>query len=775
MITSLSNTSFTGNAITSSIKREVEQTPIISDSFVFSSDIKPEIFKNIFKEHTQEEEINSSYEADKLSLSIGDTDLLIKEKQKELKYLKEHLSSLETNHKLLHLWKTMETSGKELYSNHQEILKLRKKIQKIEREIRFLKLEKYVENVDYPPEAVAEYYLNVNMDIPSGELKKIGEHYTSLKSSFSPMMSGGNSVKTLENGEIWKEMNDLLTIKEKNPVEIDASFHLLNHPDIYKKIGDAAKSGHKIRILIDPGTGFKDDGYYADGSELYQCFKTLEQLTKETKGADTGIALMKKENIKDSMKRNFLRAGDRIITGAMDGDRASGEDVDYAMLIEGPAAKSLSERFIKDVNLSSGKTMEEIMGKDTSDLLNKGFVIDKKTGNEERRKIILTAEDFRHFLASLLPAESQKYIESAKNTADSSWRILEEYKKHGMSVRDFGTFHSHGNICLTDEKRLACLMSNRKEMKAELSDEGRIKFSEKFKEYFTELNSEGNMSRLKDIALPSDKVSGDQMLAVANSPEELQALIIYAINTAKDFLYIPSFCLTEDMAKLLIEKKKSMEKKCKKLDIKVILEPSLINMEACLLLEEAGIPVRWAILDGTDSRNNRKINSGMIVSDKIFLTGSDLSNEGLRENIDTSVMAFVYPDIEETVKKREEYRKSFLKLWEKESLDFFNTFHLPDTPQFSDKLAKEEYRKGLIEEVIKMIEKHEKNYGSIVSNILETRDDVREEKEKLIKEGFHEGNASLMALRKFYNDRELEAFKLNAEKPRLCMGKIETE
>jgi hypothetical protein len=417
--------------------------------------------------------------------------------------------------------------------------------------------------------------------------------------------------------------------------------------------------------------------------------------------------------------------------------------------------------------------MEEIIGKDNSDLLNKGFVINKKTGKEERRGITLKAKDFRHFLTSLLPEESQKYIESAKNTADSARRILEEYKKHGMSVRDFGTFHTLGNICITDEKRLACLISDNKN--AELTDEGRIKFSQKFNKYFAELNSEENMSCLKDITLPSGNASGNQKLAVANSHEELQSLMVYAINSAEDFLYIPSFCLTEDMAKLLIEKKKSMNKKCKELDIKVILEPSLINMESCLLLEEAGIPVRWAILDGTGSGNDRKLQAGMMISDKIFLTGPELSNEGLRKNIDTSVMAFVYRDIDETVEKRDEYRKSFLKLWEKETLDFFNTFNLPDTPQFSDKLAKEEYRKGLIGEVINMIEKHEKNYGSTVNNILETRDEVRKEKEKLINEGVHEGSASLLALEKFYNEQELEAFKLNAEKPRLFMGKIETE
>ncbi|HPZ08841.1 MAG TPA: hypothetical protein PL110_12045 [Candidatus Eremiobacteraeota bacterium] len=778
MIKSLSNHSFTGKTGKSSLKKERDVNSIISDSVVFSSDINPEIskeaLKNSFEENTKEKEIKSSLEPFKFSSIEGDINSLIKEKQKELKGLKEHLSSLEKNHELLHIWQTVETFGEELYSNHQEILKLRKKIEKVEREIRFLKLEKYTKNMTYLPEDVAKYYLNVNMDINSSELKKIGEHYTLLaETPYSPMSSEGNRVKTLENSEIWKEMNDLLDVKEKVPTEIDLSFHLIDNPAMYKKIGDAARGGHKIRILIDPGAGFTGEGYYADGSELYQCLKTLEELRKETKGTDIGIVLMKKEDIKNSMKRNLLRVGDKVITGAMDTDKFSGENVDYAMLIEGPGAKSLSERFIKDVNLSSGKTMEEIIGKDNSDLLNKGFVIDKKTGDEERRKIILKSKDFRHFLTSLLPEESQKHIESAKNTADCAERILEEYKKHGMSVDDFGTFHTSGNICLTDEKFLACLMNDSKD--GLLSDEGRIKFSEKFNKYFTELNSEENMSRLKDITLPEGKEAGSQELAVANSHEELQALMVYAINSAEDFLYIPSFCLTEDMAKLLIEKKKSMDKKCKEMDIKVILEPSLINMEACLILEEAGIPVRWAILDGTGSGNDRKLASGMMVSDKIFLTGPDMSNEGLRKDIHTSVMAFFEPDIDETVEKRDEYRKSFLRLWEKETLDFFNTFHLPDSPQFYDKLAKEEYRKGLIGEVIKMIEKHEKNYASTVNNILETRDDVREEKEKLVNEGFHEGNASLMALGKFYNEQELASFKLNAEKPLLFCGEIQTE
>ena len=184
MIKSLSNHSFTGKTGKSSLKKERDVNSIISDSVVFSSDINPEIskeaLKNSFEENTKEKEIKSSLEPFKFSSIEGDINSLIKEKQKELKGLKEHLSSLEKNHELLHIWQTVETFGEELYSNHQEILKLRKKIEKVEREIRFLKLEKYTKNMTYLPEDVAKYYLNVNMDINSSELKKIGEHYTLL-------------------------------------------------------------------------------------------------------------------------------------------------------------------------------------------------------------------------------------------------------------------------------------------------------------------------------------------------------------------------------------------------------------------------------------------------------------------------------------------------------------------------------------------------------------------------------------------------------------------
>ncbi len=761
MITALSNISFNRPFITGINKNIMPQRP---DSFIMSScEDTVNTFSGNFRKLSEETS----------ALNPGFIDSLIKQKRSEIKELNDRMEYIESIHESLHGWNTVYLGGEELYANHVEILKIRKKIEQLESEIKHLFFQKFSQQISPVPEDVAKYFHTVSFPVTQSGLKKTGTYYNKLASDDDAVKIRGNNLVTLENEEIWKEMNRLLDIKPGTPPqEIDIQYYLLEDSRIYEKIGKAARAGHKIRVIVNPGEGFIYERFGdADASSFYRCLKTIEALLKETDGTDCGICVTEKNDITDLAHRKLLRAGEKVLISGMNVEERSGENIDYGMVIEGPAAKIITEKFAKDVKVSSGKSMEEVLGKEDFEVLTTGF---KTTGSKkERCNIFLSSEGFRHFLTSLLPPESQAYIESAENTPDKVIRIIEELKKYGPSIDDIVTLYGYSG--LNEAKFQANLMSDDPEITFRLKDGGRKRIADRFQQCFQQLTSEKNLTCLKDIKLPEGKNTGVHTLTVASSQAEIQGIVLHAINSAEEFLYGPFSSLSKDMAKLIIDKKKIMDQQGKKFDVRIVLEPSESNMEACMLLEDAGIPVHWAILNGAEPACDRKVHSQMIVTDRVLVTGNtNLNDRGLNKNLGTSVMASVEPEIAETVERRDEYKKSFIELWEKESLKF-NSSYTGYNPEYGEPLTNEERRKELIGEVFKLIERNEKNYGAIVNNIVETRKDIREEIERLKNEGFHEGSARLSALKKFYSERDMEAFKLKAEKPSLVYGNITIE
>ncbi len=684
---------------------------------------------------------------------------LLVQKETELRCLENNLSTLEEIHRSLHEYNIF---GNELQKIHEKINSLKYKIKDTTSDIRNLRLKTIQPYISPLPKEVSNYYKLVNFDISSEEIDKIGKIYKELSDDRSPIKIKGNTVNTLEEEEIWREMNRMLDIKEGTPpVEIDVEYYLLGHKDIYNKLKKAAKNGHKIRVIIDPGTGLKTGNCYCnrDVSEYLDCLTNLISLRKETEDTSFAFTVAKKDSIKNLMHRKFLRVGEKVLIGGMNGDKGSGENADYAMAIEGPAAKELTERFREDVKNSAGKTMRDIFGNDI-ELLKKGYIADGQTGEPVKYRFLLPPSQFCDFLILLLPAESQKYIENASNNLDRVIRIFEEYKNAGLNPEDYGEFKEvNQSPYISDTPFMANLMNEKDGFYAGLTDKGRSCLYKKLEESFNYMNSEKNLSYLNDITLPEGNTAGTQTLVTGTSHEELQALVIYAINSAEEFLYIPSFCMNKDIGELIIEKKKSMEKLGKNLDIKVLLEPSEIpanNIDTYLLLKNAGISVKFARLDGTGENHNRKLHSKMIVNDKVLFTGStNLTHSGLRENLETSVMGFIDPSSGES--NMEEYKKSFLELWEGQSVDINLSSPISGIPVV---MSKEEYEKNLVKKTVRNIGRYERTIGDKIKNIAESREDVKEEFQRLKEEGFHDGYARLLALKKFYTEAEINSLRM---------------
>ncbi len=745
MIKTISNNSFITTPF--STKKREDNNFFADDMVILSglmSDSKKEPVNNILQE--------------KDVLKIPD-DHLLAQKEVELRCLENNLSSIEDIHRSLHEYNIC---GDELQKIHEKMSGLKYNIKYITSEIRSLRLKKIQHYISPLPKEVSNYYKKVNFDISTEEMDKIGKIYTELSNNESPIKIKGNTINTLEGEEIWKEMNRMLDIKEGTPpVEIDVEYYLLGHKDIYNKLKKAAKNGHKIRVIIDPGTGMKPGNCYnnRDVSEYLNCLTNLTSLQEETEGSNFAFTVAKKDSIKNLMHRKFLRVGEKVLIGGMNCDKGSGENADYAMTVEGPAAKELTARFQEHIINSAGRTMRDIFGNDI-DLLKNGYITDGLTGEPIKYRFLLTPSQFCNFLILLLPAESRKYIENAPNFFDRVIRIFEEYKKAGLNPEAYGEFkEANSSPYISDTPLMANLMNEKEDFYAALTEKGRSCLYKKLDESFNKMNSNENLAYLKDITLPEGGVAGNQTLTVGTGHEELQSLVIYAINSAEEFLYIPSFCLGPDLAEVIIEKKKTMEKSGKNFDIRIILEPSEMpanNIDSYILLKNAGIPVKFARLDGTGENHDRKLHSKMIVSDKVIFTGStNLTHTGLRQNQETSVMAFIDPLSGES--NMEEYKKNFLELWEDQSVDV--NLSLPPSGR-PIVMSKEEYERDLVRKAIRDIGRYERTIGYKIKNIAESREDVKEEFQRFKHEGFHDGYARLLALKKFYTEEEINSLRI---------------
>jgi len=327
MIKTISNNSFITTPF--STKKREDNNFFADDMVILSglmSDSKKEPVNNILQE--------------KDVLKIPD-DHLLAQKEVELRCLENNLSSIEDIHRSLHEYNIC---GDELQKIHEKMSGLKYNIKYITSEIRSLRLKKIQHYISPLPKEVSNYYKKVNFDISTEEMDKIGKIYTELSNNESPIKIKGNTINTLEGEEIWKEMNRMLDIKEGTPpVEIDVEYYLLGHKDIYNKLKKAAKNGHKIRVIIDPGTGMKPGNCYnnRDVSEYLNCLTNLTSLQEETEGSNFAFTVAKKDSIKNLMHRKFLRVGEKVLIGGMNCDKGSGENADYAMTVEGLQQKNL--------------------------------------------------------------------------------------------------------------------------------------------------------------------------------------------------------------------------------------------------------------------------------------------------------------------------------------------------------------------------------------------------------------------------------------------------
>jgi len=632
----------------------------------------------------------------------------------------------------------------------------------------------------------------LNGTIPSKDMVKVAEITRELEKEKSSYKIEGNKVEVLGSKDIWQRKMNLLdeaiekTRSRRGPspevnvgnIEVDVEYYELGEPTMLKKLKDVAGNGGKVRVLMDGGRlNYKKPGVM-DASQIAYRMETMSELQDGADNTSMGIVLFPtKEQLGSTgslMHRKLLRVGDKVIMGGMNANSSSGENVDYAKEIEGPAARRLTEIYKRDVENSTGKTMEEIYGEKQIDILRKGQTVDEKTGETKNYDVILTSSGLRSLFCASIPQEKRSEVLNKSLTKEQQIdRMIMTLAESGIDPTRVASIPDKDRDGQITPKDLRDYLLKRGKESVTLTDTGRKLMADRLENIINRTNSKENKEKLADISPPDSTPKGKDTLAIGDLPEERQAILLHTINSAKEFIYIPAFVLTKDIAEALIAKKQEMKASKKNIDIKVILDPGLYphggtpNEPTYKLLEDNGISVRWALLDRTTADHDRKVHAKMMVTDNAILSGStNFSGKGMRDNWEMSDVMLVDDKNPESLAKRDKYRADFKNLWDKESIDI-NTKTLAEKKFEDNKSAdvhikKDEYRNFLLRLSVRNIENYEKEVGMKFSDMAK-EERVQKRIQTLISQGMDKGYATLQALGEIYPSEKLEGIRKSTE------------
>lgn len=535
-------------------------------------------------------------------------------------------------------------------------------IERMELAHRASKWDSISSTVDGNVSSVYKSYF-VNGQTPVNEMKQVLQTAKDLENPDSAQRLTGNSVQPLVREEIWQTKMDRLEQAANNPVvngqpvEIDAEYYELASPEMIEKLGRAARGGAQVKVLMDPGQISRMSGTL-DATSMASRLNTIKRLEEGSDGK-AAVQLFANSEVlggrDEIMHRKMLRVGDSVVFGGMNANNGSGENVDAGMEIKGTGAGRYVEVFGQDVELSRGRSVEQIYGKHMSDLRN----------NEE---IVVQPRGVIDLIEAQLPGGAR----GSESYSQRAERVLDSAAFAGIVPSELAEIpDSDGDGVVTSADERAFLIGGRGDVK--LTEKGRTMLADGLTSAVDRMNSKSNQDRLQDISSPSAAVAGSETTAVGNTSVERQAMLLHAIDTAEEHINVSAFVLNEDIARVLVEKKESMEAQGKPFDVKVVLDPGVYgyggspNESAYKYLEDAGVDVHWAALDRSSADHDRKVHAKLMLTDKMMVAGStNFSQKGLRNNWELSNTTFF--DNEGSQASKAKMEADFQKLWEQESL-----------------------------------------------------------------------------------------------------------
>lgn len=560
----------------------------------------------------------------------------------------------------------------------------------------------------------------------------------------------GNHVDQVHQDELWQRMNTMLdegtqSARQGKPVEVDAQYYELTSQPILAKLKENAEAGNKIRVNVDPGRLVPFKGSTLEIDDVPDKLRTLLQIS-DMKG-DVAISTypVKKElgSASDLMHRKGLRVGDKFLLSGMNANAGSGENIDAGYVIEGPAARKLTENFSRDVQNSKNATLEDIYS-------------EKALEQFKDRDVRMGQRG----LTRLFDGLSGPSPAGSNPPRFETYEQLSQYAKlHGQDLSKY--------LDLPPEEQGAHLDSQIKNNRPlPLSPYGKERVMELVQKVHDRIQDPENQKRLDDITPPSGEVKGKTTVSLADTPTERETLMLKQIQEADEFVRMPAFVITRPIAAALVAKRDEMKAKGKDFDIRVLADPGVYpdggtpNEWGAKFLEDHDIPIRWAMLPRTNG-HDRKVHAKEMLTDKGDLVGStNFSGKGLRDNWEHSGVIHFDPSDPDSVRLREEAKGRFDDLWDNYSYEFNSKEQAQRWKRNyrgPDKEAQVEMaRHGAIRKTIRGIEAYEKESGVWVQQQVEQRN-LQPRVQELMQQGMDDGNATLRAVQEAMGQDDFHA------------------
>ncbi len=574
------------------------------------------------------------------------------------------------------------------------------------------------------PATYEKYFKSTS--VPIDEMKQVLAVREDLNSPDSKMKLKGNNITPLMREEIWETKMELLDkaiknpVKNGKPVEINAEYYEMSSSDMIDRLTAASSKGAKVSVVMDPGTLSYVSKDTFDATSLAVRSATVEKLLRGQEDNDMSVALFPvKERLgsrSEIMHRKLFRVGEDVVFGGMNANRGSNENVDFAMKINGPAATKVGEMFREDAQGSAGKSVEQIYGNQME------LIRDKN------KDVMLSQWGFEGLLSS-------RFSESAGLTGNETReqqidKLIEAAGKDGFELNKFADFSDLNKDGEIDSGDVRTFLLAKNKIPMFLNDEGKEFLASTIEKNIDRINSGKNISGLSDITPPDGKIPRGQkandVVAVGSEGFERQALLLESISSADKFVNISAFVLNKDLAGLLVEKKKEMESQGKQFDVKVVMDPGLYgyggtpNEEAYKILEDAGVDVKWNLLERSVSGHDRKNHSKLIFTDKMLMTGStNFSSKGLRDNWEANDIVYFNEDDPSSIAKQQSVIDKYDTMFEREAIGI-DTLEAAKAQYAGYKGADKEllvdqYRNKVIREACRTIENYEMQSASYIA------------------------------------------------------------
>lgn len=571
-------------------------------------------------------------------------------------------------------------------------------------------------------------------DVAIKEMREVVKTAHDLAQPDSARRIHGNQVDTLSSDRIWSTKMSLLDqavetpVRNGTPVEINAEYFELSSPQYIQKLNDAAAGGARVRVLIDAGRISPGPDGSDDASSLAGRLNTLAQLQDGSpkSAAKPAVTLFANKEMlgarTDLMHRKLLRVGDEVVFGGMNANQSSGENVDFAMKIRGPATGHFVDTFRHDVEASAGKSDDAIFGTQLDEL--------RKRSADVR----LDRAGMRDFVSALSVGGD------GTTQKDGTKRLraqLDTLDQRGIDMTELARFpdsNGDGKVDRADIESAIGFGQDGHSGHLRLSPKGRTLLADQLAERTERTRDKTNVASLRDISTPSPDApkTADDTLAIADNKVERQAAVLQAIDGAERFVKVSAFVVTRDVSAALIAKRDQMAAQGKPFDVQVVLDPGLYgfggtpNTAAYKMLEDNGIEVRWNLLDRTDPGHDRKNHSKVLITDQALIAGStNFSKKGLRDNWEMTDVTWFGEDAESRARQKHVVA-DFDRMWTQEAIGI-------DTRQHADAryggrtgedvpARKEAYRDQLLSTFLRGIEGYEREVGEAVQTEVKSTD-----------------------------------------------------